>query len=264
MTAVFLRNDDVGDRTPALEAVSRLLAETGVPVSHQVIPILLTDAAVAYLLERRHAAAEKVFLHQHGYRHEQVVNGEQRWTEFAGRRPLPEQVEVIAAGRDVMERRLGDAVGHAVFTPPSHKYDENTVRALQQLGFTVLSAAFYTQPRAQVYYALGRAAHRVTLLGHRVSHHGRRIPGSTLVEVSISVDLDQAASAPGPQDAVAAVRSDFERARHRTDVVGLMMHHDRFREPDQQANLRAVLEDIAADPQVELTTLEAAAALSRA
>jgi hypothetical protein len=265
MTALFLRNDDVGDRTPALEAVSGILTELAMPVSHQVIPSRLTDTGVAFLLDRKHAAPDGVFLHQHGYKHEQMVDGEQRWTEFAGGRPYRDQLEAIEAGRALMGRRLGDAVGAEVFTPPSHKYDENTVRALQESGFRVLSAAFYTAARARAYYALGRATRSVTMLGHRVSHHGRTIPGTTLVEVSISIDLDAAAAAPGSGEAVAAFRSDLQRARRYTDLVGVMMHHERFGDAARLANLRAVLEDVRTDPQLELTTLEAAAAgLTRA
>lgn len=58
-------------------------------------------------------------------------------TEFAGL-PAPEQALRIAEGQRFLERELGAPI--RVFVPPWNSYDENTLRALTELGFSAVSA----------------------------------------------------------------------------------------------------------------------------
>jgi len=72
----------------------------------------------------------------HGYSHKRRSSGGQP-TEFAGvvyRR----QAEMLAKGKSFLENAIGAKV--VCFIPPWNTYDVNTVRALEELGFTILSA----------------------------------------------------------------------------------------------------------------------------
>ena len=60
-----------------------------------------------------------------------------RHSEFVGL-PAPEQALRIAEGQRFLERELGAPI--RVFVPPWNSYDENTLRALTELGFSAVSA----------------------------------------------------------------------------------------------------------------------------
>jgi peptidoglycan/xylan/chitin deacetylase (PgdA/CDA1 family) len=85
----------------------------------------------------RAAAAEGVVeVALHGYAHQTHSAG--RHTEFAGL-DYGRQVEKIAAGKALLEGLTGARI--TTFIPPWNQYDRNTVRALEELGFSTLSAS---------------------------------------------------------------------------------------------------------------------------
>jgi len=71
----------------------------------------------------------------HGYSHQQVSSETQ--SEFATM-PLDQQIQRISSAKKVIEEVSGQRV--ATFIPPWNTYDENTVIALEKLGFRTLSA----------------------------------------------------------------------------------------------------------------------------
>jgi len=83
-------------------------------------------------------AAEVV---QHGYCHRNLgrskTNPRGLYTEFVGR-TFADQMKCIADGRREIENAVGVRVG--TFIPPWNNYDSNTLRALERLGFTTISA----------------------------------------------------------------------------------------------------------------------------
>jgi peptidoglycan/xylan/chitin deacetylase (PgdA/CDA1 family) len=85
----------------------------------------------------RNAAAEGVVeVALHGYAHQTHSAG--RRAEFAGL-DYGRQVEKLAAGRALLEKRTGARI--TTFIPPWNQYDGDTVRALEELGFSTLSAS---------------------------------------------------------------------------------------------------------------------------
>ena len=189
---MFFRDDDVDELTDELvELVSFFLAEE-IPVNYQVVPGKLQDDACEFILEKRRTHPELVRLNQHGHTHEHVIDGVHTWFEYSGNRPYEDQYESIQRGQRILHERLGRYFDDRVFTPPGHKYDENTLRALEALGFEILSASSYTSPQARLYYGFGKLLRRTTLAGKRVSYNGQRLPGHRLLEVSIALDVDMA------------------------------------------------------------------------
>ena len=265
MTQVFFRDDDVGPLTPALRRVMELLAAARVPCNYEVVPANLSPEAAKYLAEARAAHPGLVSLNQHGNIHEQTLNGEHVWSEFAGGRPYAEQLAAIREGRDRLRDALGDDFGARVFTPPCHKYDETTLRALADLGFDVLSAGFQTDRLAQWYYAAGRRLGRVSWLGRRVSYHAARLPRVPLVEVSCAIDVDEDQDAAGQriEKSEAQLAREFARARRVHPVVGVMLHHATYETDAKRDVLAAFLARLRADRDVRFTTVEAIADAAR-
>lgn len=98
-----------------------------------VLPLSVRKAGI--LRDAIEAGAVEAALH--GYCHQATT---QTWprTEFAGL-PYDEQLDKISKGKEVLEETVGTQI--ATFVPPWNSYDANTVRVLEDLGFTCISAA---------------------------------------------------------------------------------------------------------------------------
>ncbi len=222
MTTIFLRDDDVGALTPELAQFAEVFEQAGLPVSYQIIPAKLTGECAAFLRERRAAHPMLFEFGQHGLTHQVTIGGIEHNHEFGPETAYVEQARLIGEGRAILDARLGEAWDGALFTPPQHKFDRNTLRALAANGFTTMSASAYVTRKHRIAYALGRAFGRTTLRGSGVTRHGGVRPEAPLAEVSIAVAVDEGRPVDRQLDGVMA---EIAAARRVTPWVGLMFHH---------------------------------------
>lgn len=222
-TRIFLRDDDVGAWTPALAQFLACFRTAGLPVSYQAIPALLTDETADHLRALHTAQPDLCEFGQHGLAHEMTVDGKRLTWEFGRERDFATQRQVIAEGKAIMQAKLGSAFEGAVFTPPRHRFDANTVRALHAEGFKVLSAAAYADPLRRMVYAIGRGVGLGTLGNRGITYHPGLRPEAPLRELSIAVAVDDGARV---ERKVADVLAEIAQARRQTDKVGLMFHHE--------------------------------------
>lgn len=221
-TRIFLRDDDVGAWTPALARFVACFRDAGLPVSYQAIPTLLTDETADHLRAFHASQPDLCDFGQHGLAHEMTVAGKRLTWEFGRERDYATQQQVIAEGKAIMQAKLGNAFDGTVFTPPRHRFDGNTVRALHAEGFAVLSAAAYTDPLRRLVYRLGRTAGLGNLGNRGIAYHPGLRPEAPLHEFSIAVAVDDGAPI---QRKVADVLAEIAQARRHSDIVGLMFHH---------------------------------------
>lgn len=141
---VFLRDDDAGWEDARLDRQVRQCDAYGLPLDLAVIPAAVTDECAARLLRLRRAHRAGLGLHQHGWAH---TNHEAagRACEFGPSRSAADVRRDIAAGREVMHTRFGDAVD-PVFTPPWNRCTDATAQLLSDLGFEVLSRDSTARP----------------------------------------------------------------------------------------------------------------------
>ena len=224
---VFFRDDDVDELTEELIDFVNFFFEAKIPVNYQVVPGKLQDDACAFMLEKRKKHADLIRLNQHGHMHEHVVNGVHTWFEYSGNRPYEDQRESIQTGQRILRGKLGSCFDDRVFTPPGHKYDENTLTALEALGFEILSASSYASRQARLYYQFGKLLGRTMLLGKRISYNGRWLPGHDLREISVALDVDMSKDLRGNPIVKTPSRliREFEEASRNTRVVGVVTHH---------------------------------------
>lgn len=265
MTVVFFRDDDVGERDTPLENVVELLLEESIPCSYQVVPRFLTDAGAAYMKKAQTEQPDLVILNQHGFVHEQRINGELRFSEFDGHLPYAEQRKTIEIGRLILGEKLGSSFDLSVFTPPCHKYDANTLRALAAAGIKTLSAGVRAGAMFRAYYALGASMGHVFWLGKRVSYHGDFTPDSGLVEVSVCIDVDEDVDRHGEkiEKSYDDLVGEFETCRRSLSTVGVMLHHGKY-EGRRVDTLRAFVKMLKADPRVEFRTINQISSSARA
>jgi peptidoglycan/xylan/chitin deacetylase (PgdA/CDA1 family) len=191
---ILFRDDDVDEDEDSLRRLLDLFLERTVPVNLEVIPGRLTRPAA--LLLRRHLDRQPdlIEIDQHGWMH---LNHERegRKFEFGPSRSFDQQLADIASGRRALEAAFGGEFS-AVFTPPWNRCTAETYRALDQLGFRVLS-------------------------GLRGRHEVR---GYRFREVSVTLDLFRwqgGASLRPPEELV----RELVQQLGRLDPVGIMLHH---------------------------------------
>lgn len=256
-TLVFFRADDVGEITEPLKGVFDTLIGAKVPCHYQVVPRYLDPASAKELRKIQAAHPELVFFHSHGLNHFQMIDGERVTSEFGGGRPFPEQLEAIREGRTMLEQELGDSFSGDMFTPPCHKYDEQTLRALGDEGFSILSAGVRGDLPSKIYYKLGQLLGRVSFLGKRVSYHLQRTPDARLVEISCSIDVHEDCDAEGQRidKTMEMLWDEFEFFRARLPAVGIMLHHQACDTPEKQMALKLFVEKLHSDPGVQILNM---------
>jgi len=252
-TRIFLRDDDVAALTPALQDFAGRMVARGLPVSYQIIPEKFTPEAADYIKGLRDRHPSLVEFGQHGLRHEMQVAGKTEFYEFGPERSYAQQLADIEEGKALLRARLGADQALTVFTPPRHRYDRNTLKALRVAGFEVLSASSYASLKHRTAYALGRTLGLTNLGRAGVPWHLRTRPDSGLYELSAAVGVDDGDYVVGSVDDVMA---DLARARRHASTVGILFHHDAFmRKGAEDGYLDRLLDRLQALPDVTFHTL---------
>lgn len=135
---VFFRDDDAGWASDKLYPFLDKFADCGLPVDLAVIPHALDDKLALELLKRWEQTPKLTGLHQHGYSHANHEPSHRRKCEFGLSRNKRLQEQDIRRGRERLLTKLGSAVD-PIFTPPWNRCTQDTVAALEELGFLMLS-----------------------------------------------------------------------------------------------------------------------------
>jgi hypothetical protein len=241
----FIRDDDVGELTEALKAFMKAFLVRGIPVSYQIIPARFSAECASYLLDLEREYPALIEFGQHGLHHAMTLRGKRLKREFGPERSLEEQSADIREGLDLLRQRLGANREIALFTPPQHKFDANTVAAAARAGHRVFSAAYYPTPHHQLAYALGRSLKISSLAHHGISYHGQLRPEAPLREISIAVAVDDGRSIQCPADRLDAAMAT---AAKRSDMVGLMFHHAVYDSDEGRAALGEIAERLGGYP----------------
>lgn len=219
---VFFRDDDADRDIPELRRLDAMFARHEAPVALAVIPGTLTPECAALLRSRPHIEP-----HQHGWIH---ANHEPagRKCEFGPSRTFEQQLIDIARGSQRMSELLG-ATWTRAFTPPWNRCTAETFRALDELGFLILSKDA-TSPRV--------AAHRFR-------------------EVSIGIDIFRwqgGAKLKSEEELMA----EFEKRAALPGPIGILLHHKVMDDAAFQL-VDGLLERLRASRTVSIHTLAALA-----
>jgi len=209
--SLFFRNDDVGWSDERLPPLLDLFAARALPLDLAVIPAALGDDTARRLSERCAAAAGRLRVHQHGWRH---ANHESdgRKGEFGSSRAVADQAADLQDGRARLKAALGPFVD-PIFTPPWNRCTQATVDLLAADAYRVLSRDGGATP----------------------------LETSGLVELPVAVDWQKrmAEAADGSLLGPAIVQ-----AAAKGSPVGIMLHHAVMPD-DGRAALAALLDLLA-------------------
>lgn len=215
---VFFRNHGVGELTPELVAVSELLWEQEVPVTHAVEPGNLTDECAAWLRERQAENGRLLEITQHGYHGARHEAG-----EFGGGRSYREQYDDLERGLKIMDDRFGDGWFRAISLPQGH-HNRDTLRAIEDLGYLSLSGRHDAGLSGKLVRSIGRVLKGGRGGSDRLGQHLAAVPGTNAFAISWTIDLLADGAGDGLADRDDLLRR-FEEARGRTDVIGWRLHH---------------------------------------
>ncbi len=251
---VFFRNDDVNVLDDTFIRFVELFVAHRIPLVLAVEPANVTLQMVRYLLETQTSYPGLIEIVQHGWSHAEHDRG-----EFGGSRGYPDQLDEISRGLNVMKSHFGGAFFPA-FTFPFGQYNENTIRALSELGYVVLSSKFNSSFAAQVFYRFGRLAHRKWMFDRRISYHLGPYPGCNLDEISVSVSpirryLGPHGSTECAFESLETLKSQYLASTKRTPVVGIVLHHRYHAGPDRMSLLEKFVEWLTAIEDVQCVTL---------
>ncbi len=226
----FFRDDDVDADEATLRRLLRIFLRREVPINLGVIPARLTAAGAKLMEQSVRSAPTLIELNQHGWRHLNHERGGRK-CEFGPGRTFDEQLADIARGQTRMTEAFGPN-WFPVFIPPWNRCNEDTYRALDQLGFRALSA----KRRSPV------------------------VTGYRFKDISITLDLYRwrggACLKPSKE-----IIDDLIAQLSRQQTIGVMLHH-KVMDEEAFTFLDSLLDALVAQPIVRVHTFQSLLRLS--
>ncbi len=219
---IYFRDDDGGWADDRLLPLLDLFDSLCVPIDLAVIPMALTAELASQLRQRIETHRQVLGLHQHGYAHFNHQSSGRR-CEFGDQRLFLQQYADIAAGRQLLKDAFGP-YSEPIFTPPWNRCTQETVAALNELGFRALSRDISAKP-----LATGKLS---------------EIP----VHVDWSGKFRRAERYPFP------LGKHIAEAIQQSAQVGIMLHHQRMDGVERQL-LAALLKVLSSHPKVNLALM---------
>ena len=189
---IFFRNDDVYEITPKLKKILNVFISHKIPLDLGVIPGKINSQAAEYLLELKDRHPDLIHFHQHGYMHKNY--GADSKYEFGEGRNYDEQYNDIKKGWGLMNQYFKNP--DKIFSPPHSRFNSDTVKVLEKLGFACLSAVKY------------------------ISGNKRG-----LREVPIKIDVIDYQK-PFSLKKYAIIKSEIRNALSQNKIVGIALHHE--------------------------------------
>ncbi|MEX2454239.1 MAG: hypothetical protein WD470_06020, partial [Rhodospirillaceae bacterium] len=129
-TALWWRDDDAADATPALDRLLALRRDAGAPLALAVVP-----ATAAAALARALAGERDIDILQHGFAHRNHRPAGEKKAELGAERGLWDIAREIADGRGRLDALFGDGRWLEVMVPPWNRIDPAVAALLPGLGF---------------------------------------------------------------------------------------------------------------------------------
>lgn len=136
---VFLRDDDIGTDDGIFFELASFYSERHIPVVYGVIPDRLELRMISVLRKAKKIDPGLVDIVQHGFRHINYAAPKLAKYEFGARRTYAQQLQDIKSGLGIMRNIFSEDFTPA-FIPPYHGYNQDTLKIIQELGFSIFSA----------------------------------------------------------------------------------------------------------------------------
>ena len=254
---IFFRNDDAGmystePVSPELINLTNLFLEEKIPISHGVVPAVVSRETVEWLRDVKSKYPHLIGIDQHGYAHRKYERG-----EFGGNRGYQEQKMEISAGLSFMKEKFGLDFSYC-FTAPWVKYNRDTKLICNELGYKIFSGGVSPKLHARIFNNLGRILN-LTVLGskevsyHRRNHFGQN--GFSVAEVSVSIDVTENYQEKFLKSNE-LIFHRYKKCKRYFYVIGFMLHHWVFDSQIKLNHMKTLLTELKQDSDISFKLLE--------
>jgi peptidoglycan/xylan/chitin deacetylase (PgdA/CDA1 family) len=232
---IFFRNDDVRDSLDeSLVIITGLFVKHKIPISHAVEPANVTQPVANWLLKVKKQYPDIIEIVQHGYDHSKkavTASG-----EFGGTRTYEDQYNDIAESIKLMHRYFGKCWFKA-FTFPYGTYNYETLRALKDLNYNVVSTGYTHSLKRYFLNTAGTLLKKKFLINKPIHYFNEKIPGLGMLELPTSINmtkrtLDENNSI---QKTFEELKKEFELKKSAFHLIGFLIHHRWWKEDDFKA-----------------------------
>lgn len=225
MKTIFFRNDDVRDSLDnSLIELTRLFISNKVPVAHAVEPANVSLEVVKWLLQKKTDHPDFIEIIQHGFNHN--IENQPIKMEFGGKRGYEDQLIDVKKGAELMNIYFGN-LWSPVFTFPYGTYNRNSLKAISDCDFKVLSSKIKFSGKARLKNFAGRTLGIDNFFGKHINYHPGLRKNYGFREISVSANLIKSYTAYDT-----AIHYNLEEiidqillAGKYTDIIGILLHH---------------------------------------
>lgn len=232
---IFFRNDDVRNSLDeSLVIITELFIKHKIPITHAVEPANVTRPVADWLLNLKKQHPGIIEIVQHGYDHSKkavTTSG-----EFGGSRTYEEQYKDIADGIKLLDQYFGKYWFRA-FTFPYGAYNYETLRALKDLNYNVVSTGYTHSLKRRVLNTAGTLLRKKFLVNKPINYFNEKIPGFGMLELPTSINLTKKMLDENNsiQKTFAELKEEFELKKSSFHLIGFLMHHRWWKGDDFKA-----------------------------
>lgn len=198
----FIRCDDITGISSTLERLLHWSCDNVLAIHLAVIPGTCTKEDAEQILRMVDNTGPTVEIGQHGWMHIDHETGTNR-AEFGKSRPLLLQKQDILNGRNRM-RELFESRFEEIFVPPFNHFTETTIKAMEDLGYGLMSSSRRT---------------------------GIRHYGST-IDLPINVDIIMAYEPNVRAKPLDQILVEIDNSLHTMGYIGLLIHPEVLTDDD--------------------------------
>ncbi len=222
---IFLRNDDVRQELdPELITLTEMCIDLSIPLTHAVEPANVSNRVVEWLLNMKSKNPNLIEIIQHGYDHN--LSKLHQKMEFGGTRNYEDQYNAIIKGKKMMNSYFGEAWS-PVFTFPYGTYNFETLSAVNDAGYKVISSKVNFSFKNRFKNRMGRLFGTDFILDKKISYHTTKRPHFDFHEISVSANVIRKYT--GNRTAIHYSKSEvlqqIATAQKFTNQIGLLFHH---------------------------------------
>jgi len=184
MKTLFLRNDDVRSTLdPSLVYLSEQIIQHNLIISHAVEPSNISKEVVDWLLTLHQKHPQNIEIIQHGFDHSIKTVAPVRG-EFGRGRSFEEQKNDIQKGSELMDQYF-EKYWNRIFSFPYGTYDLNTLKALENCRFKIISTGVRFTPKRKILNHIGHLLKKKSFLGRNITYFNEQIPKFNLQEIPV-------------------------------------------------------------------------------
>jgi peptidoglycan/xylan/chitin deacetylase (PgdA/CDA1 family) len=224
-TYVFFRNDDVRHSLDqSLIDLTMLCMDHKVPISHAVEPANVTHEVSEWLIGMKKQFPDLIEIIQHGYNHN--LKNPTKKMEFGGTRGYQEQYEDIKKGKVIMDEIFGN-LWDPIFTFPYGTYNEQTLKAIDQLGYAAISSKVKFNYKGRLKNTVGRILQKDILFDKKINYHPDIRYGYKFKEISVSANIikQYIGVSTAEHYPLEDILKQIRIASVHTYIIGVLFHH---------------------------------------